>query len=147
MERSVLILLLSLTLLTGCALKESYKATINQGNMLDKFQVKQLRIGMTQTEVKALIGEPVINNIFHQNTWEYINQSSDKQYRLQLIFKDDKLIKINPINLLGLTPLNEQQKIQIKKMFAQQAKKEQAELKQIRRIQQEQIRIQLDSQN
>ncbi len=134
------LVVLSLILSASCSLRDSYRIPIHQGNILSQYQVSQLKVGMTKAQVEALIGLPVINNIFHQNIWEYINQSSDSQYRLQLVFKEDILKKINPINLNNLIPLNEQQIAKQVQQAAQNSKKDSLlKLKALEAIQEQQL--------
>lgn len=48
------------------------KPTIEQGNIIKPAMVKQLRTGMSQTEVQGIMGNPVLINVFTPNRVEYI---------------------------------------------------------------------------
>ncbi len=75
-----------------------YKIEINQGNVLLLTDIEQLKIGMNKQQVKFLIGQPVLNNIFNPDRWDYIemtryknNSRTVQTSRLTLHFKQDKL--------------------------------------------------------
>lgn len=77
-----------------------YKKDIHQGSVLEPAKVAQLKIGMTKSEVKNLIGSPSIIDPFHNQQWDYINHSilhkkANIDYRLSLKFDNDILTKIN----------------------------------------------------
>lgn len=110
MLRLQYILLLIVVIAIGsCAQKVTYSSKINQGSSLDRFTVNQLTAGMTKSEVKRLLGSPIIVDIFHKNRWDYVNYSTDTKYRLRILFEDDKIVDIESINLNELSELSEQQ--------------------------------------
>ena len=49
-----------------------YKVLIKQGNELNSQIVGQVRSGMNKSEVIALLGEPQLENPFHNNVWHYV---------------------------------------------------------------------------
>ncbi len=117
--RYILALLLLISIIS-CTDKITYTSKINQGNSLDKFRVNQLKIGMTKQEVVKLLGAPIIVDIFHDNQWDYVNYSTDIKYRLRIIFKNNKVSKIDSINLNELKELNSKQKILEQKRLAKE---------------------------
>lgn len=48
-----------------------YKIDIQQGNFVSKEMVSQLREGMTQDQVRFVLGTPMLSDIFHANQWHY----------------------------------------------------------------------------
>lgn len=77
-----------------------YKADMQQGSVLDEDKIKQLKIGMTKTQVQELIGSPSIIDPFHNTQWDYVNHSTLHQkdnisYRLTLKFDEETLTDIN----------------------------------------------------
>lgn len=60
-----------------------YKMDIQQGNVVTSKMMMQLRPGMTKSQVRFIMGTPLIADSFHANRWDYI-------YRMQ---KDGKLIE------------------------------------------------------
>ncbi len=87
----VLTSLLSLT--AGCL----YRMKIEQGNFLDPTQVVQLQKGMTRSQVKFLLGTPLVPSGFNTDRWEYYYYIMDRGMkrpltkRVTIYFKDDKV--------------------------------------------------------
>lgn len=92
------LLLISLTLLsTSCALiPDAHRIEITQGNIIEQESIDKLSLGMTEEQVKFLMGSPAIQDIFHPDRWDYIHYV-DRQRRalvnqqLTLVFKDGLL--------------------------------------------------------
>ena len=49
-----------------------YKIDINQGNYLSQDMVEKLKVGMTQTQVKQLLGTPLVASPFRPDRWDYV---------------------------------------------------------------------------
>jgi len=63
----------SLTL-SGCSttsILPVYRVDIPQGRPLTPEQVAQVRPGLSQQEVAALLGEPPLVDLFHADRWDY----------------------------------------------------------------------------
>ena len=66
---------------TGCATMDQYvptwrsfgvyKIDVNQGNYLSQDMVDKLKVGMTQTQVKQLLGTPLLTSPFRPDRWDY----------------------------------------------------------------------------
>jgi outer membrane protein assembly factor BamE len=54
--------------LTGCV----YRMDIQQGNYLDGKAVSQLKVGMTRSQVRYLLGTPMVEDVFDTDRWDYI---------------------------------------------------------------------------
>jgi len=92
--------------LGGCSssyvpnLLRPYRPDVQQGNIITKDMVEQLRPGMTRDQVRFLLGTPMLTDIFHQDRWDYTyylrRKSGETQIRkLSVIFADGKLDKYN----------------------------------------------------
>ena len=73
-----------------------YKLDINQGNYVTQDQVDKLRVGQTRTEVRAVMGTPLVNDPFHANRWDYMYEFNRQGVTLEhrqfvLFFVDDRL--------------------------------------------------------
>ncbi|MFN2349857.1 MAG: outer membrane protein assembly factor BamE [Thioalkalivibrio sp.] len=69
-----LVLIASL-LISGCGtgLFSVYKPDVQQGNALEDDRIAQLETGMTRSQVRFLLGEPVLRDPFHgERRWEYM---------------------------------------------------------------------------
>jgi outer membrane protein assembly factor BamE len=62
----------------GCGSKlpalKSYKMDIQQGNVVTSKMLLQLRPGMTKSQVRYIMGTPLIVDSFHGNRWDYFYQ-------------------------------------------------------------------------
>jgi len=67
-------ILLAIWVLTACSgnLFTVHKIDIQQGNALKQEYVKQLKIGMEPEQVSLLLGNPMVNNLFHPDRWYYV---------------------------------------------------------------------------
>lgn len=97
--RKIILIFLTSLLLVGCGVLKPYQVDVQQGNILDQDNVKQLQLGMTKNEVKELLGSPLLNNTFENNHWNYvytnqINGGKIEQKRLRLEFEADKLVQV-----------------------------------------------------
>lgn len=63
-------ILMSLMLLgtAGCV----YRINIQQGNFLDEETVDQVEPGWTRSQVRFLLGTPMVSDVFHTNRWDYV---------------------------------------------------------------------------
>lgn len=53
---------------SGCV----YRINIQQGNYLDQAAVNQLKEGMTRSQVRYLLGTPLVSDTFNKERWDYI---------------------------------------------------------------------------
>jgi len=56
------------TLAAGCV----YRINIQQGNFLDQAAVEQVKAGMTRSQVRYLLGTPMVADSFNKERWDYI---------------------------------------------------------------------------
>ncbi len=102
-------------LVPDMSLPTLYKDDINQGAVLERFKVNQLKVGMSKAQVQELIGSPSVVDPFHNNEWLYINHSilhekEDIKYQLALVFDGNTLIKIDTSGLDSLPEMTEDEK-------------------------------------
>jgi outer membrane protein assembly factor BamE len=93
-------LLLVLTLiapLAGCAI---YRMDIGQGNIVTQETLDQVRPGMTRSQVRFLLGTPLVSDPFHPDRWDYYyslrkGRAATPEIRLvTVVFKGDALTSI-----------------------------------------------------
>lgn len=94
-------LLVSLVLLcTACGTAlptvKPYKLDVQQGNVVTSKMLLQLRPGMTKSQVRFIMGTPLIQDSFHGNRWDYVYQLREKgkiveQRRVILDFENELL--------------------------------------------------------
>ena len=92
--------LVGLFALAGCSFPGVYKVDIQQGNVVTQDMIDQLRPGMTRSQVRFIMGNPLITDTFHADRWDYVYSLRDgatgavDQQRLSLSFKDNLLVDI-----------------------------------------------------
>lgn len=95
-RRYALLALLALPLLGGCV----YRMAIQQGNFLDVRQVEQLQIGMTRSQVRFLLGTPMLPDAFDRDRWDYLytldlgRGDGVERQRLTVFFEGDAVARI-----------------------------------------------------
>lgn len=69
-RKSILIILtcLGLAAASGCV----YRANISQGNLIKTEDLEQVEVGMTKTQIRFLLGTPMIDDPFTKNRWDYV---------------------------------------------------------------------------
>ncbi len=112
-------------LLAACSNFSSYlptfsphKIEIRQGNLITQDMRDRIKIGMTQTQVKAALGAPLINDIYHANRWDYLYRLEQKgkvveSQRLTLYFEQGVLARIDDATPLkpAAVPVQEQSNV------------------------------------
>ncbi len=103
------LIFLLFVLLAGCMLAP-HKIEMQQGNYVDQSVVAKLKPEMTRSQVRFVLGTPLIADVFHQNRWDYIyltGKANDVrvQHRITVIFDGDKLKSVEgdivPANFLA----------------------------------------------
>lgn len=65
--RTVLVLL-ALSASLGCV----YEVDVQQGNKLEPHEIDAVEVGMSRSQVRYLLGTPVVNNLFSDERWDYV---------------------------------------------------------------------------
>lgn len=99
-RRAPLIAALALLVLAaplgGCV----YRMNIQQGNYLDDKAVGQLQVGMTRSQVRFLLGTPMVPDAFDGDRWDYLyylkqgRLKAAEQRHLTVYFESDKVSRI-----------------------------------------------------
>jgi outer membrane protein assembly factor BamE len=82
MFKRIALLAALISFMAGCALV--YKQPVFQGNLLDKAQVDQLKEGMSQQQVQALLGSPSVEEPFNQSRWDYVASARRKRGEMEV---------------------------------------------------------------
>lgn len=67
--RLISVLVVAAALSSGCSF---YQAEIQQGNFITPEQVAQVKPGMSQSQVRTLLGTPLMTDNFRSNRWDYV---------------------------------------------------------------------------
>ena len=76
-----------------------YKMTVQQGNIVTEEMVDQLEYGMTKSQVRFLLGTPLLADMFHSDRWDYTytikrGHAPMQTQRMTLYFENDALMRI-----------------------------------------------------
>ena len=76
-----------------------YHLDVQQGNVVTSKMMLQLKPGMAKSQVRYLMGTPLLQDSFHQDRWDYLyqmNKGGDviERRRVILEFKEDGLVAV-----------------------------------------------------
>jgi outer membrane protein assembly factor BamE len=96
MKKIISLIFLS-SLLSGCFIV--HKMNIEQGNVFNQAEVSRLHPGMSREQVKEIMGNPVMVNIFSNNREDYVytNQPGHENItikRVTCVFEGGRLAEI-----------------------------------------------------
>lgn len=109
--RALLLVLGVLLGAAGCV----YRPTIQQGNLLKTEDVDQVTVGMTRSQVRYLLGTPMVADPFDPQRWDYIytlqrgrERHRDRAHYI-VHFEGDKVSRVEKPGRPVLPQGNEQQ--------------------------------------
>jgi outer membrane protein assembly factor BamE len=79
----------------GCV----YRINIQQGNYLDPAALEQLQVGMTRSQVRYLLGTPMVPDAFDKDRWDYLfyfkrgRLRDPEQRKVTVFFEEDKVTR------------------------------------------------------
>jgi outer membrane protein assembly factor BamE len=98
---ALLALLGAAWILSGCV----YRPDIQQGNLLQIDDVDQVKAGMTRSQVRYLLGTPMISDPFVPNRWDYVytyrhgrDRRIDRSHFV-VFFDGDKVSRVEKLDL------------------------------------------------
>jgi outer membrane protein assembly factor BamE (lipoprotein component of BamABCDE complex)/ketosteroid isomerase-like protein len=103
MRNSILFVLVVASLESGCGAKlpsmKPFKMDIQQGNVVTSKMLMQLRPGMTRSQVRYIMGTPLIVDSFRDNRWDYFYEMREQgqvveKRRVILDFDKDSLVAV-----------------------------------------------------
>ena len=97
--KKLISLALFCALLSGCSYFKIHKMDITQGNVYTQAEVSRLRTGMSTSEVKEILGSPVMVNVLADNRLDYVytsqpGHSDMTETRLTCLFQNGRLVKV-----------------------------------------------------
>ncbi len=87
--------------LSGCV----YRPTIQQGNLLQLDEIDQVKVGMTRSQVRYVLGTPMISDPFKPDRWDYVytlQKGRDKRIdraHFVVLFEADKVVEVDKLDL------------------------------------------------
>ena len=95
--KTFLFLVVTITL-TSCGWPQLFQVIINQGNLVDDEMLGKLEVGMTESQVKYVLGTPLISDTFYHRRWDYYTSitQGDNVYtetKVTLYFEEGLLVE------------------------------------------------------
>jgi outer membrane protein assembly factor BamE len=93
----LLFLVLACVSLSACFLRP-HKIDVQQGNHIDPEAIAKLKPDMTRSQVRFLLGTPLLTDAFHPDRWDYLYIERRRgrlvqEHRLTLWFDGDRLTR------------------------------------------------------
>ncbi len=96
-----------LAVLAGCSSLQSsdnflgvvtpYRVEVVQGNVVTREQAEAVRVGMNRTQVRDILGSPLLTDAFHADRWDYVftirRQGAEPQLRRVVVRFDGETLK------------------------------------------------------
>jgi len=98
---AVIVALLLATAAAGCV----YRPDIQQGNLLTLSDVEQVTVGMSRSQVRYLLGTPMVSDPFAPHRWDYVYRRTtgrDRQVdtaHFIVRFEGDKVTAVDKVAL------------------------------------------------
>lgn len=99
----ILVVVVLLNACSGKSLFNVHRPPVEQGNLYDYKDIAQLKIGMSQEQVRYIMGIPMLQDSFNRNRWDYYYSFSNnrnqvvKNHHLVLRFDNDTLVDIDEV--------------------------------------------------
>ena len=94
------LVLFVILLITSCV----YRPDLQQGNLLNIENIDRIQVGMTKSQIRYLLGGPVVGTPYEENRWDYIylyqprmdigSNENSQRYWLIVYFENEKVIRI-----------------------------------------------------
>ncbi|MHB1220534.1 MAG: outer membrane protein assembly factor BamE [Gammaproteobacteria bacterium] len=104
MKKMISLVMIGLVL-SGCSMFKLHKMDIVQGNAIEANDVRQLHKGMSQAQVKEIMGTPMLTNIFSPQRIDYVytyqkggQEMTEK--KVTCIFQGGRLVDIVTTNVI-----------------------------------------------
>lgn len=99
MNKKVTLVLIACSLLLSACIKP-YRPDIQQGNIINNSNLREIRYGMSKQEVLFILGTPMVIDPFNEQRWDYFyskrNHRSNQttQRLITALFDGDRLVKL-----------------------------------------------------
>ncbi len=118
MNKKASIILIACSLILGACIKP-YQPNVQQGNIINNSDLREIRYGMTKQEILFILGTPMVIDPFNEQRWDYFfsNRNPRKkqtdQRLITAVFENDRLVSlkgdVDLSNVQSLEPSTEDQ--------------------------------------
>jgi len=103
MGSKIITLIIALQI-SGCSLVTHflYQIDVQQGNVVTQEMLDMLKPGMTKSQVRFVLGSPLIVDAFRDNRWDYAFVDFEhgdliEKKRLTIFFENDLMVKMDQV--------------------------------------------------
>lgn len=108
LQARVILISLAVLCLMGCSMLRPYKMDIHQGNIIEPEKVEKIKVGMNRSQVRQLLGTPVLDDAFQKEQDDYIYYTKPgygeaNEQRIMIRFQNEKVSsieKLEPLHVL-----------------------------------------------
>lgn len=84
--------------LAGCG-PIIHRIDIQQGNLVAPETFARLKVGMTKSEVRQLLGTPLLTDVFHADRWDYYFRNEKRgrlveQNKFAVHFESERMVRV-----------------------------------------------------
>ena len=94
--------------LNACFIKP-YRFDMYQGNAISSDKIAEIQPGMSQEQVRYVLGTPMLHDVFHTERWDYIylekpGRGEETRRHLAIYFEDGKVQRVthDPLTNVGV---------------------------------------------
>lgn len=89
---------------TGPGIFSAYYVDIHQGNLFTQEQIEEIQPGMTQRQVRFILGSPMVADTFNPDRWDYLYTITHRdqlniEQHLAIFFKEGVVDKVEKYNV------------------------------------------------
>ncbi|MFT7492332.1 MAG: outer membrane protein assembly factor BamE [Pseudohongiellaceae bacterium] len=93
------LVVMTLSACTSIGFPGVYRADVDQGNLMHKERLAEVKIGMKPRQVRRLLGTPLLTDTFTKNRWDYFyslrqDKDIDVRHHITVFFEDDRVTAI-----------------------------------------------------
>ena len=99
MNKKITIILLACSLSLSACIKP-YQPDIQQGNIINNSDLREIRYGMSKAEVLFILGTPMVIDPFNEQRWDYFYSKRNQRRKetdqrlITALFDGDKLVQL-----------------------------------------------------
>jgi len=92
--RLLILVVVAISAVSACV----FRVDVQQGNLLEQNDIEAIKPGMTRSQVRFLLGTPLVESPFHPDRWDYMyffrqGRSRTAERQWLIVFFDDERVR------------------------------------------------------